>query len=49
MWSVATPMWVAPSSSMVRTVPNTPRVAATSRSPFDVRCDGNAKWYRNSS
>ena len=40
-WSVATPMWVAPSSSRVRHVPTTPRAAATSM-PSAAMCSGRA-------
>ena len=42
-WSVATPTWVAPSSSSWSTVPSAPRVAATS-CPSAVTCEGRAKW-----
>src|SRR5439155_15439034 len=47
-WSVATPTWVAPSSSSVSTEPTTPLVAATSWSSR-FTCCGRAKKYRNSS
>src|SRR5215210_2969824 len=47
-WSVATPTWVAPSSSRPRVQRTTPRVAPTS-SPAAFRRDGTAKKCRNSS
>ena len=41
-WSVATPTWVAPCSSIISTMPSTPRAAATSM-PSASRCDGHGE------
>src|SRR5580700_12259058 len=47
-WSVATPMWVAPRSSMDRTEVRTPRTAPISW-PFASFAAGTAKKCRNNS